>query len=51
MIPILGLTQHCLGAVVFILKPTLLLEGLRSVSLVSTTSENGPKTLEERIIL
>lgn len=43
MTPLLGLTQYCLGAVVFTLNPTLSFDGLRSVSLVVTTSENGPK--------
>ena len=43
MTPLLGLTQYCLGAVVFTLNPTLSFDGLRSVSLVVTTSVNGPK--------
>lgn len=42
MIPLFGLTQYCLGAVVLTLKPTGVLVGFLRVSLVVTTSLNGP---------
>ena len=43
MTPLLGLTQYCLGAVVFTLKMTVLFVGFFSFNSDVTTSEKGPR--------
>ena len=44
MIPPLGRTRYCFGAVVFTLNPTFTSEGFSKVSVaVTTSSSNGPR--------
>ena len=47
MTPLLGLTQYCLGAVVFTLKMTVLFVGFFSFNSDVTTSEKGPREGED----
>ena len=46
--PLLGLTQYCFGAVVFTLKRTVLLLGLRNTRLAVMTSLNGPENQSQQ---